>query len=47
MLNIDSGGGDLFIALAGRVVSTLGDEVALVALTQLPGNWALSEGEDR
>ena len=33
MLNIDSGRRDLFIALAGRVVSTLGDEVALAALT--------------
>jgi MFS family permease len=33
MLNIGSGRRDLFIALAGRVVSTFGDEVALVALT--------------
>ena len=33
MLNIRSGRRDLLIALAGRMVSTLGDEVALVALT--------------
>lgn len=33
MLNISSGGRDLRIALAGRMVSTFGDEVALVALT--------------
>jgi MFS family permease len=33
MLNIDSGRRDLLIALAGRAVSTFGDEVALVALT--------------
>jgi MFS family permease len=33
MLNIDSGRKDLLIALAGRMVSTFGDEVALVALT--------------
>src|SRR5579862_3546399 len=32
MLNISLGGRDLRIALAGRVVSTFGDEVALVAL---------------
>jgi MFS family permease len=32
MLNISSGRRDLFIALAGRMVSTFGDEVALVAL---------------
>lgn len=33
MLNIGSGRRDLLIALAGRMVSTFGDEVALVALT--------------
>jgi len=33
MLNIKSGRRDLFVALAGRMVSTFGDEVALVALT--------------
>src|ERR1700678_978230 len=33
MLNIIQGRRDLLIALAGRVVSTFGDEVALVALT--------------
>jgi MFS family permease len=33
MLNIGSGRRDLLIALAGRAVSTFGDEVALVALT--------------
>src|SRR5215472_13723399 len=33
MLNIGSGRRDLFVALAGRMVSTFGDEVALVALT--------------
>jgi len=33
MLNIGSGRGDLFVASAGRMVSTFGDEVALVALT--------------
>jgi MFS family permease len=33
MLNIGSGRKDLLIALAGRAVSTFGDEVALVALT--------------
>jgi MFS family permease len=33
MLNIGSGRKDLLIALAGRMVSTFGDEVALVALT--------------
>jgi MFS family permease len=33
MLNINSGRRDLLIALAGRAVSTFGDEVALVALT--------------
>jgi hypothetical protein len=33
MLNICSGRRDLLIALADRVVSTSGDEVALVALT--------------
>jgi MFS family permease len=33
MLNIDSGRRDLLIALAGRVVSTFGDGIALVALT--------------
>lgn len=32
MLNIGTGRRDLFIALAGRMVSTFGDEVALVAL---------------
>src|SRR5215469_7539719 len=33
MLNISSGRRDLLVALAGRAVSTFGDEVALVALT--------------
>ncbi len=33
MLNVGSGRRDLLIALAGRMVSTFGDEVALVALT--------------
>jgi MFS family permease len=33
MLNIDGGRRDFLIALAGRVMSTFGDEVALVALT--------------
>ena len=33
MLNIGSGRRDLLIAVAGRMVSTFGDEVALVALT--------------
>ncbi|MBV9204986.1 MAG: MFS transporter, partial [Actinobacteria bacterium] len=33
MLNIGSGRRDLLIALAGRTVSTFGDEMALVALT--------------
>jgi MFS family permease len=33
MLNIGSGRKDLLVALAGRMVSTFGDEVALVALT--------------
>jgi len=33
MLNISSGRRDLLVALAGRMVSTFGDEVALVALT--------------
>ena len=33
MLNIGLGRRDLLIALAGRVVSTFGDEVAPVALT--------------
>lgn len=33
MLNIGTGRRDLLIALAGRMVSTFGDEVALVALT--------------
>jgi MFS family permease len=33
MLNICSGRRDLLVALAGRAVSTFGDEVALVALT--------------
>jgi MFS family permease len=33
MLNISSGRRDLRVAMAGRVVSTFGDEVALVALT--------------
>jgi MFS family permease len=33
MLNIGSGRRDLVIALSGRMVSTFGDEVALVALT--------------
>jgi MFS family permease len=33
MLNIGSGRRDLLVALAGRAVSTFGDEVALVALT--------------
>src|ERR1700722_11506181 len=33
MLNIGAGRRDLSIALAGRRVSTFGDEVALVALT--------------
>ena len=33
MLNIGPQRKDLFIALAGRAVSTFGDEVALVALT--------------
>lgn len=33
MLNINSGRGDLLVALARRVVSASGDEVALVALT--------------
>jgi MFS family permease len=33
MLNIGAGRRDLFTALAGRMISTFGDEVALVALT--------------
>src|SRR5579863_9510837 len=33
MLNISSGRRDLVVALSGRVISTFGDEVALVALT--------------
>jgi MFS family permease len=33
MLNIETGRRDLLVALSGRMVSTFGDEVALVALT--------------
>jgi MFS family permease len=33
MLNIDQGRADLLVSLVGRMVSTFGDEVALVALT--------------
>jgi MFS family permease len=33
MLNVGPGRRDLFIAMAGRTISTFGDEVALVALT--------------
>jgi MFS family permease len=41
MLNVGPGRRDLFIALAGRLTSTFGDEVALVALTlRLQGDGA-------
>ena len=41
MLNVGPGRRDLIVALTGRMVSTFGDEVALVALTlRLQGDGA-------
>lgn len=41
MLNVNPGRRDLIVALAGRMISTFGDEVALVALTlRLQGDGA-------